>query len=158
VTPTFEHVQQCEGGSVVVDLPGKGRRLRTVPMPVWAKALVDDWAGGCGRAGGVASIQKGGWIVDRWNWATIERTNQGSTRMATLDQLGSFGGVLERAWEVQAPPDHQHFGYVTEAKNSSEGVVTAGGRQRDCRRSSTRSGGVKWSLRLRRRRHQSRAL
>ena len=26
-----------------MDLAGKGNRIRTVPMPHWAKAAVDDW-------------------------------------------------------------------------------------------------------------------
>lgn len=39
----FRHVQQREGRWVIVDLVGKGRRVRTVPMPAWAKALIDEW-------------------------------------------------------------------------------------------------------------------
>ena len=40
---TFEHIQQREGRWVIVDLVGKGNRVRTVPMPAWAKAAVDEW-------------------------------------------------------------------------------------------------------------------
>jgi site-specific recombinase XerD len=40
---TLEHVQQREGRWVVVDLLGKGRRVRSVPMPSWAKAAMDVW-------------------------------------------------------------------------------------------------------------------
>jgi integrase len=39
----FRHIQQREGRWVILDLIGKGRRVRTVPVPVWAKAAVDDW-------------------------------------------------------------------------------------------------------------------
>ena len=38
---TFEHLQQREGRWVIVDIVGKGRRVRTVPVPGWAKSLVD---------------------------------------------------------------------------------------------------------------------
>lgn len=41
---TFGHVQQRDGRWVVVDLLGKGGRIRTVPMSSWAKAAIDDWA------------------------------------------------------------------------------------------------------------------
>ncbi len=40
----FGHIQQREGRWVIVDLVGKGRRVRTVPMPAWSKALIDEWA------------------------------------------------------------------------------------------------------------------
>jgi len=40
---TFSHVAQREGRWVVVDLVGKGNRTRTVPMPSWAKAALDQW-------------------------------------------------------------------------------------------------------------------
>lgn len=37
------HLQQRDGRWAVVDLIGKGNRLRSVPMPGWAKAAVDEW-------------------------------------------------------------------------------------------------------------------
>ena len=45
----FRHIQQREGRWVIVDLVGKGRRVRTVPMPAWAKALIDDWVAAAGE-------------------------------------------------------------------------------------------------------------
>ncbi len=41
---TFEHIQQRESRWVIVDLLGKGNRVRTVPIPSWAKAAIDEWA------------------------------------------------------------------------------------------------------------------
>jgi integrase len=41
---TFEHIQQRDGGWVLVDLVGKGNKVRSVPMPAWAKALIDVWS------------------------------------------------------------------------------------------------------------------
>ena len=49
---TFEHIQQREGRWVVADLTGKGNRVRTVPMPSWAKAILDQWANALGSATG----------------------------------------------------------------------------------------------------------
>ena len=36
-------IQQREGRWVIVDLQGKRSRVRSVPMPAWAKAAVDRW-------------------------------------------------------------------------------------------------------------------
>jgi integrase len=40
---TLEQLQIREGRWVIVDLIGKGRRLRTVPVPSWSKQLLDAW-------------------------------------------------------------------------------------------------------------------
>jgi site-specific recombinase XerD len=40
----FQDIQQREGRWVIVDLLGKGNRVRTVPMANWAKAAVDTWS------------------------------------------------------------------------------------------------------------------
>lgn len=40
---TVEQIQQREGRWVLVDIEGKGRRLRSVPMPGWTKARIDGW-------------------------------------------------------------------------------------------------------------------
>src|SRR5690606_32895092 len=39
----LHRIQQREGRWVLVDVEGKGNRLRTVPMPAWAKAAMDGW-------------------------------------------------------------------------------------------------------------------
>src|SRR5919202_3821579 len=41
---TFDHVQQRDGRWVLVDLIGKRDRVRSVPMPNWAKAAIDEWS------------------------------------------------------------------------------------------------------------------
>jgi site-specific recombinase XerD len=41
---SFEHIQQRDGRWVLVDLHGKGGRVRTVPAPPWAKQAIDQWA------------------------------------------------------------------------------------------------------------------
>ena len=38
-----DQLQSREGHWVIVDLVGKGGRLRTVPVPAWCKQLVDVW-------------------------------------------------------------------------------------------------------------------
>lgn len=50
---TFEHIQQREGRWVIVDLRGKGRKRRSIPMPEWANDAIIEWQmamailGGC---------------------------------------------------------------------------------------------------------------
>ncbi len=39
----LDQLQSREGHWVIVDLVGKGARLRTVPVPSWCKELVDAW-------------------------------------------------------------------------------------------------------------------
>ena len=49
---TLEHIQQREGRWVIVDLVGKGNRVRTVPMPSWTKASIDQWTVSAGIGSG----------------------------------------------------------------------------------------------------------
>jgi len=49
---TVEQVQQREGRWVLVDLVGKGQRVRSVPMPAWAKAALDRWTEAAGISEG----------------------------------------------------------------------------------------------------------
>src|SRR5271157_5956855 len=39
----LDQLQLRESHWVIVDLVGKGGRLRTVPVPAWCKGLVDGW-------------------------------------------------------------------------------------------------------------------
>ncbi len=37
------HLQQRDGQWAIVDLVGKGRHIRTVPVPDWVKSAIDSW-------------------------------------------------------------------------------------------------------------------
>lgn len=39
----LDQFQSREGRWVIVNLVGKGKRLRTVPVPSWSKELLDAW-------------------------------------------------------------------------------------------------------------------
>jgi site-specific recombinase XerD len=58
---SFAHVQQRDGRWAIVDLKGKGGRVRTVPMPGWAKVAIDHWVEATGLSSGriLHSINKG---------------------------------------------------------------------------------------------------
>jgi site-specific recombinase XerD len=40
---SFHHIEQREGRWAIVDIVGKRDKMRTVPMPNWAKASMDAW-------------------------------------------------------------------------------------------------------------------
>lgn len=49
---TVGHLQQRDGRWAIVDLVGKGQRVRSVPIPSWVKDCVDDWLAVSGVEGG----------------------------------------------------------------------------------------------------------
>jgi site-specific recombinase XerD len=82
---TFDHIAQREGRWVIVDLVGKGNRVRTVPIPSWAKAAIDAWAQAAelhtGRV--FRSIHKGGYL-----------DGEALTPQAVRDVVNHYGEVL----------------------------------------------------------------
>lgn len=63
---TVGHLRQREGRWVIVDLEGKRRKLRSVPMPSWAKAAIDEWAQAAEITSGPVfrPVNKGGSVGD----------------------------------------------------------------------------------------------
>jgi len=53
VTIRMEDLQLREEHWVIADLIGKGRHIRTVPMPTWVKKAVDEWTTSAGISEGV---------------------------------------------------------------------------------------------------------
>jgi len=49
---TYGHIAQRDGRWVLVDLVGKGNRMRTVALPAWAKVAVDAWTQAASAAEG----------------------------------------------------------------------------------------------------------
>jgi integrase len=45
----FSHIQQRESRRLLVDLVGKGGRIRSVPMPSWCKNAIDAWTAAAGH-------------------------------------------------------------------------------------------------------------
>jgi len=62
---TVEHIQQREGRWVIVDLRGKGGRLRTVPVPAGVKQRLDVWCEAAGITQGriLRSLNRHGQIT-----------------------------------------------------------------------------------------------
>ncbi len=59
---TVEHLQQREGRWVLVDLVGKRQKLRSVPVPSWAKYALDAWLVAAGIRSGLVfrATRRGG--------------------------------------------------------------------------------------------------
>ena len=49
---TFTHLQQRDGRWCIVDLVGKHKRVRTVPVPTWVKVAIDGWTAVAGLTSG----------------------------------------------------------------------------------------------------------
>jgi len=62
---TFDHIQQREGRWVLVDLIGKRDKIRSVPMPNWSKAAIDEWGEAAGVLEGLVfrAVNKGDRVV-----------------------------------------------------------------------------------------------
>jgi len=79
-TLDVETIQLREGRWVLVDLEGKGRRVRTVAVPVWVKQGINSWMSAAGIEDGrlLRSISKGGKIGDTLSdwaiWSVVERS------------------------------------------------------------------------------------
>ncbi|MDD3947699.1 MAG: site-specific integrase, partial [Clostridia bacterium] len=48
----FDDIQQRESRWAIIDMIGKGNRVRTIPLPNWAKVAVDEWTAAAGIAEG----------------------------------------------------------------------------------------------------------
>lgn len=82
----FAHVQQRDARWVIVDLIGKGNRVRTVPIPSWVKIALDEWtaAGRFGITGRVfRHVNKG----DRLE-------GEGMTPQAVRDVVSQYSSAL----------------------------------------------------------------
>lgn len=81
----IEDIQQRDGRWCVVDLAGKGNRVRTVPMPAWTKSAIDDWLAEAHFSGGLVlgSVNKSGRI-----------TGQGLSAQSIYEVVESYGKEL----------------------------------------------------------------
>jgi integrase len=83
-----EDIQQRDGRWCIVDLAGKGNRIRTVPMPSWAKAAVDEWFAAAGFFSGLVlgAVNKGDRI-----------TGQGMSPQSIYEVIEAYGKALGAA-------------------------------------------------------------
>jgi site-specific recombinase XerD len=108
----FGHMQQREEHWAIIDLKGKSSHTRTIPMPGWVKALLDDWLQAAessagklfrrvnknGKAWGEGLTEKAVWHVVREyaRKAGIERLAPHDLRRTCARLCHAAGGELEQ--------------------------------------------------------------
>ncbi|AFL89419.1 site-specific recombinase XerD [Terriglobus roseus DSM 18391] len=108
---TVEDIQMRENRWVIIDLVGKGGRVRTVAIPVWVKKGIDAWqaAGSIEKGPLLRSVSKGGKIGESlsdwaiWSVVTeaakeigIERFGAHDLRRTCAKLCRKAGGDLEQ--------------------------------------------------------------
>ena len=75
------HIQQRDARWAIVDLVGKGKRVRTVPMPSWTRVAIDQWVATAGITGGrlLRAVNKGNRI-----------TGDGMTAQSVFECVGQY--------------------------------------------------------------------
>jgi integrase len=83
----YEHVQQRDGRWVLIDLIGKRDKIRSVPMPNWAKAAIDEWSKTSGVCEGLVfrAVNKGDRVV-----------GAGITPQAIYNIIVGYAGALKK--------------------------------------------------------------
>lgn len=85
-------IQQREGRWVLADLEGKGRRIRTVAIPIWVKQGIDAWTAAANIKDGrlLRPVRKGGKIegdsLSDWAvWSVVEQ----AAKQIGIEQFGA---------------------------------------------------------------------
>jgi integrase len=84
---TFDHIQQRDGRWVLIDLIGKRDKIRSIPMPNWAKVAIDEWRKTSGVSDGLVfrAINKGDRVV-----------GDGITPQAIYNIIVGYAGALKK--------------------------------------------------------------
>jgi integrase len=85
-------IQQREGRWVLADLEGKGRRIRTIAIPIWVKQGIDAWTAAANITSGrlLRPIRKGGTVgadfLGDWAiWSVVEQ----AARQIGIERFGA---------------------------------------------------------------------
>jgi integrase len=100
VSLRIEHLQQREGRWVIVDLIGKGGRVRSVPTAAWIKSAVDRWLCASGIVDGCVfrPVNKGGRIrADKMTEAGVYAIIKGYADLAPHDLRRTFAQLARKA-------------------------------------------------------------
>jgi integrase len=95
-----DHLQQREGRWVIVDLLGKGGRVRSVPIAAWVKAAIDRWLAAAGIQEGhvLRPVNKGSRIGDaRMTDAGVYAVLKTYAELAPHDLRRSFAQMARKA-------------------------------------------------------------
>jgi integrase len=94
-------IQQREGRWVLADLEGKGRRIRTVAIPIWVKQGIDVWTTVAGIDKGrlLRSISKSGKVnrdtLSDWAvWSVVEQSSAHMTSAAPAPSCAARAAAI----------------------------------------------------------------
>ena len=142
---TVDHIQLRDARWVIIDLIGKGGRVRTVPMPSWTKSAIDSWTAAAEIVSGIVfrAINKGGRvtgsITPRGIFELVQHYGNeiGAPNLAPHDRVGAF--------DPHTIGDSEHA--TTEVLRSVVGII---GSQRHEDITSVRAGHQprKWTERV----------
>src|SRR5579872_1280592 len=104
----FEHLQIRDGRWCVVDILGKGGRLRTVPFADWVKAPIDDWATAAGIDAGIIFRFAGSKPLDYSAARAMRATGQSWSEIAA--KFGVSAETVRRACMSQATGSRLQLG------------------------------------------------
>src|SRR5450631_817542 len=102
----FVHLQQREEHWAIVDLVGKGGHIRTVPMPDWVKATLDEWIAAAELSSGklIRCVCRAGkcWgtrVTERVVWHVVKQyaAKVGLSRLAPHDLRRSCAKLCHSA-------------------------------------------------------------
>jgi site-specific recombinase XerD len=102
---TVDHIQLRDARWVIVDLIGKGGRVRTVPMPSWTKSAIDCWTTAAGISDGLIfrATNKGGRVSNsrmspRGIFEMVQRTGAmiGVPKLAPHDLRRTFAKLAHK--------------------------------------------------------------
>jgi site-specific recombinase XerC len=96
----INHLQQREGRWVIVDLIGKGGRVRSVPIAAWVKAALDRWLNAAGIRDGyvLRPVNKGARVGGaRMTDAGVYAVLQTYAQLAPHDLRRSFAQMARRS-------------------------------------------------------------
>jgi site-specific recombinase XerD len=101
---TVKHIQQRDERWAVVDLIGKHGRIRTVPMPAWAKTAVEDWtaAAAITESALFRAVTKGGKIgkeamtAQALYYIVVEYATQLEVKLGPHDLRRTFGKLAHK--------------------------------------------------------------
>jgi integrase len=100
-----ETIQQREGSWVLADLEGKGRRIRTVAIPIWVKLGINAWMTAAGIEDGrlLRSVSKSGKVnrdtLSDWAvWSIVEQSSAPTTSAVPApNSAGRMAGIWSRS-------------------------------------------------------------
>ena len=103
---TLDHLQRREEHWAIMDLVGKGRHIRTVPVPDWVKRTIDDWLTEAGVTNGRlfrrvcrAGTVWGEGITEKVIWHVVKEyaTKIGVSKLAPHDLRRSCARLCHEA-------------------------------------------------------------